>query len=254
MRNRENLFTNEYIMLTLVIINTIVIFISGFYPQTSIFTYIDCLFTIVFLVEAFEKIRTWSWKRYWSSGWNKFDFILVLLAFPSLLNLFGIEAGSGVVLALRSLRVFKTFRLIRIVPNINSLINGVRLAIRSSAVVALGLLVILFVCSILTSSLFGELAPAYFRNPAISFYNIFRVFTIEGWYEIPDTIASNSNDAMGTFARIYFSVLLFCGGILGMSLVNSIFVDAMAADNNDEVLRKLEELEKKIDELKNNPN
>ena len=34
-----------------------------------------------------------------------------------------------------------------------------------------------------------------------------------------------------------------------MSLVNSIFVDAMTGDNNDEVLKRLEELEKKIDNL-----
>ena len=34
-----------------------------------------------------------------------------------------------------------------------------------------------------------------------------------------------------------------------MSLVNSIFVDAMAADNNDEVLEKLSQLEGKIDKI-----
>ena len=55
---------------------------------------------------------------------------------------------------------------------------------------------------------------------------------------------------MAVFARIYFSLLLFFGGIIGMSLVNSIFVDAMAADNNDEVLDRLIQLEKKIDDMK----
>ena len=34
-----------------------------------------------------------------------------------------------------------------------------------------------------------------------------------------------------------------------MSLVNSIFVDAMVADNNDEVLKKLEELEQKLKDI-----
>ena len=55
---------------------------------------------------------------------------------------------------------------------------------------------------------------------------------------------------MAVFARIYFSILLFLGGIIGMSLVNSIFVDAMAADNNDEVLEKLSQLERKLDSMK----
>jgi voltage-gated sodium channel len=34
-----------------------------------------------------------------------------------------------------------------------------------------------------------------------------------------------------------------------MSLVNSIFVDAMAADNNDGVLEKLSQIEKKLDKM-----
>ena len=37
-----------------------------------------------------------------------------------------------------------------------------------------------------------------------------------------------------------------------MSLVNSIFVDAMAADNNDEVLEKLSQIEKKLDQMEQN--
>ena len=34
-----------------------------------------------------------------------------------------------------------------------------------------------------------------------------------------------------------------------MSLVNSIFVDAMVSDNNDNLERKIEELNKKMDRL-----
>jgi len=34
-----------------------------------------------------------------------------------------------------------------------------------------------------------------------------------------------------------------------MSLINSIFVDAMSSDNNDEVLKKLKKLDEKIDKL-----
>lgn len=62
-------------------------------------------------------------------------------------------------------------------------------------------------------------------------------------------IAANSTEFMGRMVRVLFAVLFFAGGILGLSLVNSIFVDAMASDNNDEVLEKLKELERKIDEL-----
>lgn len=66
---------------------------------------------------------------------------------------------------------------------------------------------------------------------------------------MPDTIAQNGTAFWGLFARCYFSVLMFLGGIIGMSLVNSLFVDAMAEDNNDEVLEKLNQMEEKIDKL-----
>ena len=57
---------------------------------------------------------------------------------------------------------------------------------------------------------------------------------------------------MGIFARCYFSVLMFLGGMIGMSIVNSIFVDAMAEDNNTEILEKLKQLECKLDTLTKN--
>ena len=138
----------------------------------------------------------------------------------------------------------------KFVPHIDSLINGVKLAFKASYIVAIGLIVLLVVVSIITTFLFESVAPQYFGNPALSVYSIFRLFTIEGWYDMPEAIAMNGGATIAVFARVYFSVLLFLGGILGMSLVNSIFVDAMAADNNDEVLEKLNELEKKLDELK----
>lgn len=150
---------------------------------------------------------------------------------------------------MRTMRAFKTFRMLKFIPNIENLLNGIKLAFKASYIVAIGLMVILLVFSIVTTFLFGSLAPQYFGNPALSVYSIFRLFTIEGWYEMPEAIAINGGSTMAVFARIYFSFLLFMGGIIGMSLVNSIFVDAMAADNNDEVLEKLSQMEKKLDRI-----
>lgn len=251
MESLKRFFTNDHIMLVLVLINTSIIFISGFVTnQGGSLIIIDSLFTLLFLFEAIVKIRVHGFSDYWSDGWNRFDFLIVLLALPSCLNLIGYDTpGTSVILSLRTLRAFKAFRMLRFIPNIDSLLNGVKLAFKSSYIVAIGLIVILLVFSIITTFLFGSVAPQYFGNPALSVYSIFRLFTIEGWYDMPEAIAVNGGAAMAVFARIYFSVLLFMGGIIGMSLVNSIFVDTMAADNNDEVLEKLSELEKKLDNI-----
>lgn len=37
-----------------------------------------------------------------------------------------------------------------------------------------------------------------------------------------------------------------------MSLLNSVFVDAMVSDNNEEVIAKLDRIEKELQELKKN--
>lgn len=247
----KRIFTNDNIMLVLVLINTGIIFISGFFKsQGTLLLYIDSFFTLLFLFEALVKIRVLGFAKYWSDGWNKFDFILVLLALPSCINIYGeILPGTSILLSLRTMRAFKSFRLLQFIPNIDNLVNGVKMASKATFIVALGIGVLLIIFSIITTFLFGDAAPQYFGNPAISVYSIFRLFTIEGWYDMPETIAENSGVGMAVFARIYFSLLLFFGGIIGISLVNSIFVDAMAADNNDEVLKKLSQLEKKIDKI-----
>ena len=251
MESVKRFFTNDNVMLVLVLINTGIIFVSGFMPnQEGALLIIDSFFTLLFLFEAIVKIHIQGFLGYWSNGWNRFDFIIVMLALPSCVNVFGLFfPGTSVLLSLRTMRAFKSFRLMKFIPNIEDLIKGIKLAFKASFIVAIGLIVLLLVFSILTTFLFGSIVPEYFGNPALSVYSIFRLFTIEGWYEMPEAIALNSGTAMAVFAKVYFSVLLFLGGIIGMSLVNSIFVDAMAADNNDEVLEKLSQLERKLDKL-----
>lgn len=248
----KRFFTNDHIMLVLVFINTGIIFISGFMPrQGEGLLLVDSLFTLLFLLEAIVKIHVYGISRYWSDDWNRFDLILVLIALPSSVNLFwNIFPSTSILLSLRTMRSFKSFRMLEFIPNVERLIKGIRMAVKASSLVTIGFAVILLVFSIITTFIFGPSAPHYFGNPALSVYSIFRLFTIEGWYDMPEAIAESSGTGMAVFARIYFSILLFMGGIIGMSLVNSIFVDAMAADNNDDVLQKLEQLEKKIDEMR----
>ena len=196
-----------------------------------------------------------------TSHWNQFDFIITLIALPSLLNFFQeISIQTELLLSLRALRVFralriaKAARIMRYIPDIEKLIQGLKAALKSCLVVVVGFIVLLLITSILSSTIFGEIAPEYFGNPGQSLYSTFRLFTVEGWFEIPDIIAERSTEGMGTFAKIYFSLFLFGGGIIGVSLINSFFVDAMAEDNNEDVLIKLEEMEKMMKDMQDQVN
>ncbi len=249
------LFLNDRFILILILINSIFIFGEGFNElgPTMLFNIalVDSLITILFSIEAIVKIRYFGWKEYFKSSWNKFDFILVLLSLPSviLLVIHGDLEGLSFLLILRVTRAFKFFRFFKFIPGINQLIKGVQRAMKASVFVLFGFFVFNFIISILSCYLFKEYSPEYFGNPLKSMYSTFRIFTIEGWYEIPDKMVGNSTDLSAVFIKLYFVVILVVGGILGLSLVNSIFVDSMVMDNNDELEKKVDQLNEKIETL-----
>lgn len=255
MEQLKDLLCNERVMLYAIMVNTALMFFGGFWPASPWFEWTDALFTLIFLFEAMAKISRMGWKAYWREGWNKFDFIVLIVALPSLASpILEQTMATNAVLALRSMRLFKSLKMLRFIPNIHKLLAGLKLATRASLLVFIAFIVFLIIFAILSSTIFGTIAPEYFGNPAISVYSIFRLFTVEGWYEFADTIANNASSGWGFFARVYFSVLMFLGGVIGLSLINSIFVDAMAEDNNDEVLHKLEQIEEQLKELTESKN
>ena len=234
----------------MVVVNTITIFIGGYFNASRTFVWIDSFFTLLFLSEAIVKINVYGWKDYWCDGWNKFDFIITLVAIPSLMNIFyNTGYATNILLSLRTLRVFKSFRLLKFIPNISGLLKGIGVAIKTSFIVCVAFAILLLIISILSSTIFGKISPELFGDPGLSLFTIFRLFTGDGWSEIPNEIAANSSELVGRLSRIVFAILFFVGGVLGLSLVNSIFVDALAGDNNDEVLHRIDILEKKIDNL-----
>ena len=249
----KKLFFNDRIILFVVILNVLFFYIDQSLLSQKWIEMIDTVFTLFFCIEAVVKIQVLGWQKYWKDAWNKFDFVITLLALPSLSNLLFDEIilNTNVLFVLRVFRVFRSFLLFRFIPNISKILKGVKLAFKSSLIVGVAFMVFLIVTSVLTHVLFANEAPQYFGTPFMSLYSTFRLFTIEGWYDMPDAVVNGGGEALGAFARVYFALLLFLGGIIGMSLINSIFVDAMVSDNNDEVLEKLDKIEKQLQELSN---
>ena len=141
------------------------------------------------------------------------------------------------------------YLVIHFFPSFSSIMKNFRLAMNRSYAILLCYLVLIVISGMINCSLFKNFAPQYFSTPLDSIYSVFRLFTVEGWYEIPDAITATISPVWGKIVRFYFCILLLLGGILGMSFINSIFVDAMVSDNNDDVKAQLAEMEKKIDKL-----
>ncbi|MFZ5431178.1 MAG: ion transporter [Bacteroidota bacterium] len=261
MNRLKRLFLNEYFILYLIVANAFIIFIQEFELNGNALDFFEPVFTLLFIIEMVIKINNNGFAKYISDGWNKLDFTLIIISIPSLAVIFYNDSPLqlNIFLTLRVFRVFKFFRLVRFFPDSKSFISSIQRALKASYIVIAGFFLLVFIVSLVTCSLYKQIVPEYFGNPLESFYSIFRLFSVEGWYEIPDLIASRSSPIMGFFSKVYFVFLLLCGGIIGLSLVNSIFVDAMVSDNNDELQEevsklsdKIEILTKKIDELNHN--
>ncbi len=245
------LFMNDKFILFFILLNTTMIYLQESNLHDLWIVIVDVVCTCVFVVEMVCKHIVLGVKKYWSSGWNRLDGILVILSLPSLISLvLPIEMMSlSFLLALRVLRVFRFFRIFHFFPNFSQIARGFANAMKQSYAVFAGLMIIILLFALISCAIYKDVAPEFFATPTDSIYSIFRLFTIEGWYEIPDTIANNASPALARFTRIYFSALLVLGGIIGVSLVNSVFVDAMVSDNNDNLEKKIDALEKKIDQL-----
>jgi len=249
----KRFFLNENIILGVIILNSITILLGAFDnispAQAKIITTIDNVITVIFVIEMIVKIRAFKISGYFSSNWNKLDCLLVLLSIPALISwIFDLSLSSlSFFLIFRVLRVFKSFRFLKFVPGITDLIKGVQRALKTSVVIILGFCIYIFIIGIFSTYLFQNVAPEHFSNPLTSFYSIFKIFTVEGWYEIPEQITANTNGTVSFFSKLYFVFILVTGGIFGLSLVNSIFVEAMLSDNTDDISQKIDKLEAKLD-------
>lgn len=249
-----NLFLNDRFILFLIALNAVAIVIEGFAPPEPFSSYLevfDNAFTFLFLIELTIKVRWLGGIEYFRDNWNKFDFALILLAVPSLLSwILALDwVDLDFLLVFRILRVFKFFRFIRFLPRIDHLILGVQRAMKSSVLIIFVFLIFNFIVSLVNCFLFRDLSIEYFGDPLISFYSTFKVFTIEGWYDIPDSLTEETPDFTTFLIRGYFVVILFCGGIFGLSLVNSIFVDSMISDNNQNLEESVDRIEKKLEDI-----
>ena len=249
----RRLFLNEKAIMAVILLNAAVIYLQVCGYEHLVLDILDITCTVIFMVEMAVKHREYGVRGYWNDGWNRMDGILVILSIPSLLNVFvpTIACNLSVLLILRVLRVLRFFRVMHFFPNFPKVVRGFKTAMRASYGVLLSFFVIIVIFGLLNCSMFQEADPEHFSSPLRSIYSVFQICTIEGWYEIPNAIASYYGNyvVIPHLVRLYFTLLLIMGGIIGMSFINSIFVDAMVADNNDDLKEQVNKLQRSVDEL-----
>lgn len=249
---------NDNWILKLILLNTVIIIIQEFNIESIYLNVIDITITCIFILEMIIKIHGYGIKNYFHNNWNIFDFILIIISIPSVFQYLypHLTLDLSAILTLRLFRIFRTarmlksLRIIHYFPQFEKILEGIKRALKASMTLIVAIIIVIVIFSLLSCSIYKTISPEYFNNPMQAMYSIFKLFSIEGWYEIPDSICKNIDNIYGCiFTKIYFSILLIIGGIIGMSLINSVFVDAMLMKDNEDINNSIKDLNSKVDQL-----
>lgn len=242
------------VVIAAIIVNAVCIFLDGFpFVREStgrLFLWLDLLFILYFLAEAIEKFARLGVRGYFSSGWNRFDLLVLLVSLPALASPFLDTRSLSSLMSLRLGRIVRFTRLLRFVPDGERILAGVARALRASVAIFLAVALTILVLGIISAQLFDDLSPAHFGDPLRACYTIFKVFTVEGWYTVPDEIACEMQMPSVRVAVHAFFVFAVMLGILSLSLANAVFVDEMTADNTDTLERLVGELTGEVSALR----
>ncbi len=104
------------------------------------------------------------------------------------------------------------------------------------------------IISLISVTLFKSSAPTFFGNAFDSFFTIFKIFSGDGFSDVVAEIVSNSSQEFGYFTKLYFVLIVFTGSILGLSLINSVFIDQMSSSDS-KTENEINSLETKLDEV-----
>ena len=132
----------------------------------------------IFVFEAFCKIGALApspW-RYFTSGWNIFDFAIIVV---SLLP----DSGELATLA-RLARLMRVLRLVSSFPELRLIVTTLINSIPSMFNVVALLSILFYVYAVAGYHLFHEVDPTHWRTLGIALLTLFRIVTLEDWTDV----------------------------------------------------------------------
>lgn len=132
---------------------------------------LDQVLIWIFAVEIILKLIS-DRHRFFYSGWNIFDFLVVAIAFVP---------GNGAFSVLRVFRIFRALRLLYRIPRLRIITESLFKSIPSIGWICVLLGIWFYIASVISTSLFGTKFPEWFGTIAKSMYTLFQVMTLESW-------------------------------------------------------------------------
>ncbi|WP_298905545.1 ion transporter [uncultured Aliiroseovarius sp.] len=137
----------------------------------GLITLLDHICLTIFVLELLAKIFAYR-LRFFTSGWNLFDFAIVGIA---------LVPGAGSFSVLRALRILRVLRVVSVAPRLRRVVEGFVTALPGMGSVFLLMAMIFYIGAVMSTKLFGATFPDWFGSLGQSAYTLFQIMTLESW-------------------------------------------------------------------------
>ncbi|GGC63201.1 ion transporter [Hoyosella rhizosphaerae] len=136
-----------------------------------VLTNVNQVILAVFVAEILIKLVAFG-PRFFKSGWNIFDFLIVGIS---------LVPTSGPLAILRTLRILRVLRLLSTVKRLRMLVESLMQALPGIGWTAALLLMMFYIFGVMGTELFGQRFPEWFGTLGRSIYSLFQIMTLESW-------------------------------------------------------------------------
>lgn len=186
----------------------------------SVFRFLDWFITLFFLSEIIIRlIAESSIKKFFSQGWNIFDFIIVVA------SLVPVE-DSEIALLGRLLRIFRVLRLVSIIPELRILLTAFLQAIPRMGYVSLLMFIIFYIYAAVGSMFFHHINETLWNNISIAMLTLFRVATFEDWTDV-----MYETMEVYPFSWIYYLSFIFIVAFVFLNMMIGIVLETLQREH-----------------------
>lgn len=235
----------EGLVIGVIVINAISIGLHTYAEQSVVLEWLDIPIVLFFTVEIIIRLAAHGFqiRRFLGQLWNVFDLVVVLSSV--------IPHVAGHITILRSVRLLRIARLLRVMPDIGVLVEGIKRAIAPAfslgSIIALGT----YIYAVFGYMLFSRTVPERFGDVGEGMLTLFQLLTLEGWNEILDDLRAAS-----PYGMVYTVAFVICATYVVVNFVVGVIItsledayEAKRGVSEDDMMELLHRLETKVDTL-----
>lgn len=178
----------------------------------------------VFIIEAALKLGAVAPRigRYFGSGWNQFDFAIIVLSF--------IPASGEFAMVARLIRLLRVLRLVTTIPKLRLVVATLVHSIPSMVHVILLLAILFYIYGVLGYFLYHQHDPEHWGTLGTAMLTLFQVVTLEGWADIMRTAMQ-----VKPFAWVYFVSFVVIGTFVVINLFIAVVINNLEETKHHEL-------------------